>query len=104
MDQLDREHVEVVPSLPPPALSDDQPGALEHADVLHGGTAVEFGEPVAQLAGRARVVLQQVEDLPAGAVGERLEEAIERGVVDRAVNPDVTPVVSRPLARHVIRL
>jgi len=77
VDRLDRQHVEVVPPLPAAAHDGEQPGPLEHAEVLHHRAAVEVGDAGAQVGGGARPVAQQVEEPAAHRRGEGLERRVE---------------------------
>jgi hypothetical protein len=77
VDRLDRQHVEVVPPLPAAAHDGEQPGPLEHAEVLHHRAAVEVGDAGTQVGGGARPVAQQVEEPAAHRRGEGLERRVQ---------------------------
>ena len=59
---LDRDGVQLVPALPPVAADEDDPGALQHAEVLHHRVARELGEHLAESGRRHRAVPQGIED------------------------------------------
>ena len=69
VDALDRHRVEMVPALPPLAADDDQPGFLEHAEMLHHRAAIERREACDEIAGGARL-------------GSSIRPATERRVAD----------------------
>jgi hypothetical protein len=58
---LDRDGVELVPALSPPAPDDDDACALEHCEVLHHRESRQPWEDVAQLRRRLRSPTQCVE-------------------------------------------
>lgn len=76
VNRVNRESVEVVPSLSPTPLDHDQPGVLKDLKVLHDGAPVEFRYELAQRAGRAGAGLQRIENPPPGAVAQRLEQGV----------------------------
>ncbi|MOA67586.1 hypothetical protein D3C78_1948300 [compost metagenome] len=66
----------MVPALAATPLGHDQPGLFEYAQMLHDGAAIDRRQQVAQHAGGARLVLEQIEDLAANAVAQRLENPV----------------------------
>ena len=62
VDGVDRQWVEVVPTLPAPPLDDDEVGAFQRLQMLHHGAAIEFGKLGAERPGGQRLVAQNVED------------------------------------------
>src|SRR5215212_7196695 len=73
VDLLDGQRVEVVPAEAALAPDDDQAGLLQDAEVLHDRAAVELGEVAAEVARRAGLRLEQVEDAPSATVSQRFE-------------------------------
>ncbi len=79
VDQPDRDGVEEVELLPARPARDDEPGVLEHAQVLHDPEAghLQLG---LELGERAAVALEEpVEEKAPGRVGERLEDQVVVG-------------------------
>jgi hypothetical protein len=72
----------VVPALPPGPLGDDEPRPLENPEVLHGRASIVLRKGGTQLSRCPGLVPEQIEDPPARAVGERLEDAVVRLVID----------------------
>lgn len=68
--------VEIVPAILSLLPDKDQPGPLEHPQVLHHGTAVEIAKIRTQVACRLRFIAEQVEQLSAPAVGKSFEDQI----------------------------
>ena len=76
VDEPDRHRVQEVQLLPALPAGDDEPGVLEHAEVLHDAEAghLELG---LELRERAAVALEEpVEEMAPGRVGERLEDLV----------------------------
>jgi len=77
-DLVERHRVEVVQLLPSPPHGADQVGGLQDGDVL-GGRLAGHGQLAAQFTQRLPVALvQAVEQLPPGRVGQRLEDLVRR--------------------------
>ena len=82
VDQPDRHRVQEVELLPALPAGDDEPGVLEHAQVLHHAEAghLELG---LELRERAAVTLEEpVEQVAPRRVGERLEDLVVVHVPD----------------------
>lgn len=73
---FDRQRVVVIPSNTPVALDDDEPGAFEDPEVLHDRAPIEIGETRAELARRAPVLLEQVEESSPAPIRQGLENAL----------------------------
>src|SRR5579859_180183 len=65
---------------PPQLLRADQPARLQHLQVLHHRRQ-RHGQGPRQLADRGRPAAQALHHAAAGRVRERLEDAVERGVL-----------------------
>jgi hypothetical protein len=76
VDALYRYRVEMIPAFPSLAADDDQPGFLEHPEMLHHRAAVEAGKARHEVAGRPRPVLQFVQQGAPGGRGQRLENPV----------------------------
>ena len=70
VDVADGDGVQVIPPESSLFLCDDEARFLEHAKVLHHGTAVEPFEMRADVAGGHCVVAQKVENLTSAPVGQ----------------------------------
>src|SRR5580765_4701524 len=91
--------------LPPPPLGDDEPGPLEHLEVLHDPEAGHL-EPPLELAQRLPVALvERVEQFPASRIGKGLEHVAIHGqtISDHRVTCQVqsSRVLSWPGHRRV---
>ncbi len=73
---LDRHDIHVVPPLPSIRPGNHEFRTFEHAQMLHDRTAVEIAEMRAEIAGRPRRAAQQIEDLAARRMPERLENTV----------------------------
>jgi hypothetical protein len=81
VDQPDRDGIEEMQLLPPLLAGDDEPGLLEHLEVLHHAEA-GHRQLGLQLRQRAAVTCEQeVEQEATRGVGKRLEHAVVVGHV-----------------------
>ena len=76
VDALDRDGVEVIPTLTAAPLDDYEVGFLEDAEMLHHGRAIEFREQLGKSPGRFRAAFERIEKFPASFIRQRLEDQV----------------------------
>lgn len=74
---MDRQGIQMVPALAPASLHRDQTCFLQHPQMHHDRAAINIRQRLAQRAGRARSIHQQIQQLSPHTMAERLENQVE---------------------------
>ncbi len=73
---VDREGIEVIPSLSPTPLHDDQVGRFQHLQMLHDCAPVQFPELRAKCPCGQRLVPERIQDRPSLGRGKRSKHLV----------------------------
>lgn len=77
MYRMNRQWVQMVPTLSSTSLYNDQISGLEHLQVLHNCTTINFGKMRAERARGEGLITKVVKDLPPHGRSQRLKDRVD---------------------------